>query len=378
MPVPARDRHGDGAAARLRLRELGHGLRRLPDGPRHGDAAAVPVAREDRDGDLRHRRRGDGRAGRGRARGRSCKRQIATAAEMGFQVKTGSELEFYLFKDSFDELAERGYRDPRPSSTLHHGLPHAADHEGRVVHPADPQRHAGRRHPHRVLEGRVRQGPARDQHHVLRRAVERRPSRDLQARREGDRGAERRRRHVHGEVDDGRGRARRCHLHSSVWNADGAESPDVDRRRRAPHVRHLPLVPRRADGDGARDGVDVRAVRELLQALPARLVGADRDRVEPRQPHVRVPHGRRAQGRPGRVPASRAPTRTRTSRSRPRSRAACGGSATEIEPPAMFVGNAYEAKDVPRVPTRCTRRSTRSAARRSRARRSATSCSSTC
>lgn len=43
--------------------------------------------------------------------------QIARAAEMGYLVKTGSELEFYLFKDGYDELAERGYRDPRPSSS---------------------------------------------------------------------------------------------------------------------------------------------------------------------------------------------------------------------------------------------------------------------
>jgi glutamine synthetase len=45
------------------------------------------------------------------------KEQIAKAAEMGFQVKTGSELEFYLFKDSFEALADRGYREPRPSSS---------------------------------------------------------------------------------------------------------------------------------------------------------------------------------------------------------------------------------------------------------------------
>ena len=43
--------------------------------------------------------------------------QIARAAEMGYLVKTGSELEFYLFKDGYDELAERIYRDPRPSSS---------------------------------------------------------------------------------------------------------------------------------------------------------------------------------------------------------------------------------------------------------------------
>ena len=45
------------------------------------------------------------------------KDQIARAAEMGFVIKTGSELEFYLFKDGFDELAERGYREMRPSSS---------------------------------------------------------------------------------------------------------------------------------------------------------------------------------------------------------------------------------------------------------------------
>src|SRR6476660_5948514 len=149
--------------------------------------------------------------------------QIAAAAEMGYLIKTGSELEFYLFKDSFDEMADRGYRDARPSSSyimdyhmlqttkdewfirkvrngmrgagipvefskgefrseprrateleLHHGLPHAADHQGRVVHPQGAQRHAGCRDPGRVQQGRVRQGPARDQHHVLRCAVERR------------------------------------------------------------------------------------------------------------------------------------------------------------------------------------------------------------
>ena len=45
------------------------------------------------------------------------KAQIANAAEMGYLVKTGSELEFYLFKDSFDALAERDYREARPSSS---------------------------------------------------------------------------------------------------------------------------------------------------------------------------------------------------------------------------------------------------------------------
>ena len=44
------------------------------------------------------------------------KRQIARAAELGYTIKTGSELEFYLFQDSYRDAAERGYRDLRPSS----------------------------------------------------------------------------------------------------------------------------------------------------------------------------------------------------------------------------------------------------------------------
>jgi glutamine synthetase len=45
------------------------------------------------------------------------KRQVERAQEMGYTVKTGSELEFYLFRDSFDAIAEGGYRNLRPTST---------------------------------------------------------------------------------------------------------------------------------------------------------------------------------------------------------------------------------------------------------------------
>jgi glutamine synthetase len=42
--------------------------------------------------------------------------QIEKAAKLGYQVKIGAELEFFLFKDSFAEAAEKGYRDLRPHS----------------------------------------------------------------------------------------------------------------------------------------------------------------------------------------------------------------------------------------------------------------------
>jgi glutamine synthetase len=45
------------------------------------------------------------------------KRQIERATSAGYRVMTGSELEFYLFKDSFDDAATKGYRELQPHST---------------------------------------------------------------------------------------------------------------------------------------------------------------------------------------------------------------------------------------------------------------------
>ena len=42
------------------------------------------------------------------------KRQVERAAEPGYALKAGSEFEFYVLKDSWEELAERGWPVPRP------------------------------------------------------------------------------------------------------------------------------------------------------------------------------------------------------------------------------------------------------------------------
>lgn len=44
------------------------------------------------------------------------KRQIARAAEMGFTPMMATELEFYLFNGSYDEIADRGWRDIVPNA----------------------------------------------------------------------------------------------------------------------------------------------------------------------------------------------------------------------------------------------------------------------
>jgi glutamine synthetase len=47
---------------------------------------------------------------------RILQRQLERAEAMGYTVKCGTELEFFLFKDSYAEIAERGYRELRPQN----------------------------------------------------------------------------------------------------------------------------------------------------------------------------------------------------------------------------------------------------------------------
>ena len=49
---------------------------------------------------------------------RILQRQIERAADAGYAIKCGSELEFYLFKDSYDDAAAKGYSGLTPHSTV--------------------------------------------------------------------------------------------------------------------------------------------------------------------------------------------------------------------------------------------------------------------
>ena len=48
---------------------------------------------------------------------RILQRQIRRAADAGFVVKCGTELEFFLYEDSYRDAADKGYRDLRSAST---------------------------------------------------------------------------------------------------------------------------------------------------------------------------------------------------------------------------------------------------------------------
>ena len=132
--------------------------------------------------------------------------QIARAEELGLTPMLGSELEFFLFRETYAEAHEKHYRDLTPSVPYildYHILATSYDEDLiREIRNVDE----GRRARGRELEGRGGARPARDQLPLRRRAQDRRRPRRLQERREGDRVRARLLDHVHGQAAPHRGR----------------------------------------------------------------------------------------------------------------------------------------------------------------------------
>ncbi len=95
--------------------------------------------------------------------------QVERAREVGFEVMTASELEFFVFRETLRGGCGEALRGADAAERLRPRLPHPPDDEGRVPDPRDPQRHGWRGHARRVLEGRGRGRPARDQPSLRRR-----------------------------------------------------------------------------------------------------------------------------------------------------------------------------------------------------------------
>ena len=224
----------------------------------------------------------------------------------------------------------------------------------------------------RGLQGRVQPRPARGQLPLPRRAADgRRPRRSTRT-------PPRRSPTQHGaaltfiaKYDEREGNS--CHIHCSFWDGDGACS----RRRTGTRSRRSTSLHRRPDRAHAPSWPPLRAERQLVQALRARLVRADR----------------RWPGATTTAPARSAPSGTAR---------ACGWRAAwpggDVNPYLAFAatiaagldgidrglelgpgvrGNAYDADAAARAVAACTRRSAAWRARRSRARRSATRSSTT-
>jgi glutamine synthetase len=278
------------------------------------------------------------------------KDQIARAAEMDYVIKAGSELEFYLFKDGYDALAERGYRDFRPSSTYimdYHMLQTTKD-EWIIRQIRNGMLGAGI--PVEFSKGEFGRGQheinitysdvlTNADHHVLyKNGVKEICAANGVA-------ATFMAKYTMDEAGSS------CHMHSSVWNADGTESlmwsdsPEAsghfsDTARwylgglmataREMSVMYAPFVnsyKRYQLGSWAPTAI---VWSRDNRTCGFRTVGEHKGfRVE-----CRIPG---ADANPYLAYAATIAS-------------GLWGIANRIEPPEMFVGNAYEAKDVPRVP----------------------------
>ena len=303
--------------------------------------------------------------------------QIAAAAEMGYLIKTGSELEFYLFKDSFDAMADRGYRDARPSSSYimdYHMLQTTKD-EWFIRQVRNGMRGAGI--PIEFSKGEFGKGQheinitysdalSNADHHALYKHG----AKEIAAL--NDVAITFMAKWTMAEAGSS------CHLHSSVWSGDGASSlmwsDDGEHHMSDTYRWYLGGLMATAREMSWMYAPFVNSYKryQLGSWAPTAIVWSQR------QPHVPATAPSASTRARGSSAGSRAPTRTRTSRSRPRSRAACGGSATGSSRRRCSSATRTRRTTCRACRRACTRRSRRSAARRSRARRSATSCSSTC
>ena len=277
------------------------------------------------------------------------KRQVERAAQAGYVFKAGSELEFYLFKETYDEAAQKRYQDLQPSSPYimdYHMLQTTKD-EWIIRKIRNYMIGAGL--PIEFSKGEFGKG----QHEINITYADALTTADYHAL------------YKHGvkEICAANGvsatfmakwsmaeAGSSCHLHSSVWDKDGKESLMWDAS--GPH--HL---------------------SETFRHYLGGLMSTTREMAWMYAPFVnsykRYQHGSWAPtaivwSRDNRTCGYRTVGEHKGFRVESRLPGAdmnpylgvaatiaggLHGIANRIEPPEMFQGNAYEAQDVPRVPT---------------------------
>ena len=276
--------------------------------------------------------------------------QVERARALGFEVMVGSELEFYLLRETYEEAHAKNYRDLTPS------VPYILDYHILATSYDEPLmrqiRNGMQGAGMRVETSKGEAWPGQqeinfrysdaltmaDNHVVYKNgakeiAFQNGCSITFMAKPD------------HTWIGSS------CHIHSSLWR--GEESAF------AGESDGVPAVPRGADRVRAGACALLRAERQLVQAVRGRIVGADDARVGARQPHVRVPHRRLGSGACVSSRGSPAATSIRTSRSRRRSRRGSTASRTSWSCRRRSRGTRTS-----RRPTgsrrRCARRSPRS------------------
>jgi glutamine synthetase len=277
------------------------------------------------------------------------KRQIERAAAEGYQVKAGSELEFYLFKDNFADAARKHYRDLQPSSSYimdYHMLQTTKD-EWLIRQMRNQLAGAGI--PIEFSKGEFGRG----QHEInftYRGALEtadnhaifKHGAKEIAAL--NDAAVTFMAKWTMAEAGSS------CHLHSSVWNSEGTESLMWDGED--PH--HMSETFRYYLG-----GL-IGTAREMAWMFAPFVNSYKRYQLGSWAPTAIVwSHDNRTCGFRivGEHNANRVESRLPGADANPYLGIAATiagglhGIKNKIAAPEMFEGNGYEAKDVPRVPT---------------------------
>jgi glutamine synthetase len=277
------------------------------------------------------------------------KRQVARAKEMGYSFGAATELEFYLFKDSFDDANARGYKDLTPHSPYiqdYHILQTTKDEwvirqirngMGAAGIPIEFSKGEFGRGQHEINIRYSDPVETSDWHSIYKNGVK-----EIAA--------------LNGVSTTFMAKwsmaeaGSSCHIHSSVWDEDGSESlmwDDQDPEHMSETFRHYlgglmdtaremawmfaPSVNSYKRYQAESWAPTAIAVGADNRTCGFRLVGEHKSyRIESRIPGADVnPYLAFAATIAGGL----------------------HGIENKIEPPEVFRGNAYEAKDVERVPT---------------------------
>ena len=247
-----------------------------------------------------------------------------------------SELEFYLLRDSYEDAAKKDFHDLEPFGWYNE------DYQLLQATKAEPLYRQFRNHmsaagiPVEFSKGEAGPGQHEVNIHYAECARVGGPARPLQAWRQGDGVAERTTPSPswRSRTTPGPGTARTCTC--SLRDCRARRAPcSTEPRWRSPYgmsptMRHF-LGGLMEGIRGAR--VFHRAVRQLLQAVRARQLGADQPRLGTRQSHLRLPHRGRRSCPSHRERVFPAGTRIRISRMPPSSGQGCTASRSASSRP---------------------------------------------
>ena len=301
------------------------------------------------------------------------RRQLDRLAERGLVANIGSELEFFLFRETYDSARAKRYHDLMPANA--YNVDYSILGTTMVEDVIRPIRlgMAGAGIRVEDSKGECNFG----QHEVNFRYSDALTMADNHTiYKNGAKEIA----HAHGyalsfmaKYDEREGNS--CHIHCSLWDEHGTAFADGDGHQ-TEIFRHF-LAGQLA---GTRElTLLLRAERQLVQALRLGLVRADDPRLGRRQPHVRVPRRRARPGAARREPARRrrhqpVPRVRRDHRCRPprnRERASIWRTRTAATPTTPTTSRGCRRASGPR--STCSR-AQRSRARRSERRSSITTC----